>query len=196
MLPESLLESLEGVKGFDKDAFTVVHQSGHQITSLRINPSKPIALTHFTYPASPVPWCASGFYLEQRPSFTFDPLFHAGCYYVQEASSMFLEQAMRQLTDLSQPLKVLDVSAAPGGKSTHLQSLISRDSLLVSNEVIRSRCTTLADNIIKWGAENVVVTNNDPSHFKKLPGYFDVVVVDAPVAACFAKTPKLFRSGA
>lgn len=181
--------------GFDKDAFKTVHQSGHQITSVRINPSKPIALTHFSYPASPIPWCASGFYLEQRPSFTFDPLFHAGCYYVQEASSMFLEQAMRQLTDLSQPLKVLDVSAAPGGKSTHLQSLISSDSLLVSNEVIRSRCAILTDNIIKWGAENVVVTNNDPSHFKKLSGYFDVIVVDAPCSGSglFRKDPEAIQ---
>src|SRR5688572_20512929 len=72
-----------------------------------------------------VPWTTNGYYLSQRPSFTFDPLFHAGCYYVQEASSMFLEQAFRQLTDLSQPMKVLDLCGAPGGKSTHIQSLIS-----------------------------------------------------------------------
>ena len=78
-----------------------------------------------------------------RPSFTFDPLFHAGCYYVQEASSMFLEQALKQTVDLSQPLKVLDLCAAPGGKSTHLLSLISKESLLVSNEVIRSRANIL-----------------------------------------------------
>jgi len=86
--------------------------------------------------ASPVPWSSFGYYLPERPSFTFDPLFHAGAYYVQEASSMFLEQALRQTTDLSRPLRVLDLCAAPGGKSTLLQSLLSRDSLLVSNEVI------------------------------------------------------------
>ena len=128
----------------------------------------------------PVPWSQFGYYLSQRPSFTFDPLFHAGCYYVQEASSMFLEQALKQLVDLSQSVKVLDLSAAPGGKSTHIQSLISSKSLLVSNEVIRSRCNILIDNILKWGSNNVIVTNNDPSAFKKLPGYFDVIVVDAP----------------
>ena len=93
---------------------------------------------------------------------------------------MFVEQALAQSTDLTTPLKVLDISAAPGGKSTHLQSMISRDSLLVSNEVIRSRANVLKDNIIKWGSSNVVVTNNDPKDFTKLTGFFDVLVVDAP----------------
>ncbi len=127
-----------------------------------------------------VPWSQYGYYLEQRPSFTFDPLFHAGCYYVQEASSMFLEQALKQTVDMTRSLKVLDLAAAPGGKSTHAQSLISKDSLLVSNEVIRSRGNILKDNIIKWGGGNVVVTNNDPKDFARLENYFDVIVVDAP----------------
>ena len=127
-----------------------------------------------------IPWTSSGYYLSERPSFTFDPLFHAGCYYVQEASSMFLEQAFRQLTNLSQPMKVLDLCGAPGGKTTHIQSLISDDSLLVSNEVIKGRSHVLIDNIMKWGAANVIVTNNDPSAFSRLEGYFDVMVVDAP----------------
>jgi NOL1/NOP2/fmu family ribosome biogenesis protein len=93
---------------------------------------------------------------------------------------MFLEQALKQTVELSKPIKVLDLCAAPGGKSTHIQSLISEDSLLVSNEVIRSRANILKDNIIKWGCENVVVTNNDPKDFAKLENYFDVIVVDAP----------------
>ncbi|MES2882398.1 MAG: hypothetical protein V4676_09640 [Bacteroidota bacterium] len=180
-LPESLLKSLEGIKGFDRAAFQAVHDAGEKLTSVRLNPLKEIAMKESVLPiSSPVPWSDFGFYLQHRPSFTFDPLFHAGCYYVQEASSMFLEQALKQKTDLAQPLKVLDLSAAPGGKSTHLQSLLSKKSLLVSNEVIKSRCNVLTDNIIKWGSTNVVVTNNDPSAFKKLSGYFDVIVVDAP----------------
>jgi NOL1/NOP2/fmu family ribosome biogenesis protein len=93
---------------------------------------------------------------------------------------MFIEQALRQTADLSRPLKVLDLSAAPGGKSTHIHSLITKESLLVSNDVIRSRANTLKENIIKWGCENVVVTNNDPKDFARLENYFDIIVIDAP----------------
>ncbi|MEO7393418.1 MAG: Fmu (Sun) domain protein, partial [Chitinophagaceae bacterium] len=176
-LPQLLLDSLITVRGFDKEAFEKVHTSGEQITSVRMNLAKPSEIKN---QKSKIPWADTGYYLGSRPSFTFDPLFHAGCYYVQEASSMFLEQALKQTIDLSKSLKVLDLCAAPGGKSTHIQSLISKDSLLVSNDVIRSRANVLKDNIIKWGCENVVVTNNDPSSFSKFENYFDVIVVDAP----------------
>lgn len=179
-LPKALLESLESLPGFDKRAFESVHVSGEQLTSIRTNPAKPFPILNFPFSITSVPWSAYGYYLDKRPSFTFDPLFHAGCYYVQEASSMFLEQALKQTVDLTQALKVLDLSAAPGGKSTHIQSLISAESLLVSNEVIKARAAILKQNIIKWGAANVIVTNNDPQHFQKLEGFFDVIVVDAP----------------
>ena len=187
-LPESLLRSLQEVPGYDEELFIRAHASREQVTSIRLNPAKPVVMDEAGLPKTrlpflleaPVPWSGYGFYLDRRPSFTFDPLFHAGCYYVQEASSMFLEQAFTQLTDISSPLKVLDLCASPGGKSTHIQSLISSNSLLVSNEVIRSRAHVLRDNIIKWGCENVFVTNNDPAAFGKLEGYFDVLVVDAP----------------
>jgi 16S rRNA C967 or C1407 C5-methylase (RsmB/RsmF family)/NOL1/NOP2/fmu family ribosome biogenesis protein len=179
-LPEKLLQSLEGIKGFDREAFEKLHGSGEQVTSIRINPQKKFEIRNSNFEFSNIPWTQYGYYLAQRPSFTFDPLFHAGCYYVQEASSMFLEQVLKQTVDLSQPLKILDLSAAPGGKSTHIQSLISKDSLLVSNEVIRSRANVLKDNIIKWGCENVMVTNNDPKDFSRLENFFDVIIVDAP----------------
>lgn len=183
-LPVLLIQSLANIKGFNKETFEQVHASGEQVTSVRINPAKPAKeFPNFQineFPNSKIPWTQYGYYLQERPSFTFDPLFHAGTYYVQEASSMFVEQALLQTVDLSKPLKVLDLCASPGGKSTHLQSLISTDSLLVSNEVIRSRANVLKDNIIKWGSHNVVVTNNDPAHFSKLENYFDVIVIDAP----------------
>ncbi len=181
-IPAILLDALQNARGFDKNAFERIHASGEQVTSVRLNPLKPQEeiTDQPIHQLTKIPWTAYGFYLEERPSFTFDPLFHAGTYYVQEASSMFLEQALKQTVDLSKPLKVLDLCAAPGGKSTHIQSLISKESLLVSNEVIRSRANVLKDNIIKWGCENVVVTNNDPRDFAKTEGYFDVIVVDAP----------------
>ena len=193
-LPAALLASLQTVKGFDENAFMQVHASGVQVTSVRLNPGKtgnhPSAIVHD--PNMKVPWSSNGYYLSERPSFTSDPLFHAGSYYVQEASSMFLEEAIRQSCDLNQPLRVLDLCAAPGGKSTLIQSIISANSLLVSNEVIKTRVTILAENLTKWGAVNVVVTNNDPKDFQRLPGYFDLIVVDAPCSGSglFRKDPE------
>jgi 16S rRNA C967 or C1407 C5-methylase (RsmB/RsmF family)/NOL1/NOP2/fmu family ribosome biogenesis protein len=181
-LPSDFLNSIEVAPGFERKSFIDAHESGDQITSIRINPSKfkNEEISFREIQTELVPWSKHGYYLSSRPSFTFDPLFHAGCYYVQEASSMFLEQALSQTVDLSKDMRILDLSAAPGGKSTHLQSLITEGSLLVSNDVIRSRANVLKDNIIKWGAENVVVTNNDPRDFSTLDDFFDVVVIDAP----------------
>lgn len=179
-----LTASLLSAPGFDKEAFENVHSSGEQVTSIRINPSKlsnPADVASFRDVIDDsIPWTKYGYYLRSRPSFTFDPYFHAGCYYVQEASSMFLEQALQQTVDLSKPLRILDLSAAPGGKSTHIQSIVSGDSLVVCNEVIRGRVNILRDNIMKWGCNNVMVTSNDPRDFASLENFFDVIVVDAP----------------
>ena len=130
--------------------------------------------------SEPVAWCNDGFYLESRPSYTFDPLFHAGCYYPQEASGMFLEEIFRQLKFRTGNMRVLDLCGAPGGKSTHLSSLIGEGALLIANEVIRSRSLILAENLTKWGVPNVIVTQNDPSSFSRLPGFFDIILADAP----------------
>lgn len=143
--------------------------------SIRLNKNKSISGKP---DADVVPWCTGGYYLPQRPQFTFDPLFHAGCYYVQEASSMFVYQALKQYAE--DDLKILDLCAAPGGKSTLIAGFMTDDSLLISNEVIRSRAHILSENISKWGNPNVVVTNNDPSSFGRMKHYFDVILVDAP----------------
>jgi len=192
-LPASLIHSLQNIKGFNEEAFKQVHQSGVQITSVRLNPNKIFnsQFSIFNSQLEKVPWSSNGFYLKERPSFTLDPIFHAGVYYVQEASSMFLEEAIKQTVDLGKPIKVLDLCAAPGGKSTLIQSIISKDSLLVSNEVIKTRVNILAENITKWGAANVIVTNNDPKDFQRLQNYFDVIVVDAPCSGSglFRKDP-------
>lgn len=175
-LPQKLLRDLQNVKGFDEASFIAAHQRA-AVTSVRLNPFKNAPV--FTE-AVQVPWCNQGRYLEARPSFTLDPYFHAGAYYVQEASSMFLDHMFRSLLPERNNLRVLDLCAAPGGKSTLLASLLGKESLLISNEVIRSRASILEENMTRWGYGNTWVTSNDPKDFTKLSGYFDVIVVDAP----------------
>ncbi|MEP6737592.1 MAG: rRNA methyltransferase [Chryseolinea sp.] len=172
----------------------ILFESSHKLpapVSIRINPCK----SDFANPM-PVPWTKYGFYLEQRPAFTLDPEFHAGKYYVQEASSMFLEQAFKQVATGLNSIRVLDLCAAPGGKSTHLLSLMDENSLLVTNEVIRARANILSENIQKWGYDNVIVTNNDPHDFSRLESFFDIVVVDAPCSGegLFRKDPEATSS--
>lgn len=146
--------------------------------SIRLNPSKPASV--FTN-SQPIDWCNQGRLLNQRPAFIADPFFHAGAYYVQEASSMFLSQVIRQIKQqINHPIKVLDLCAAPGGKSTLLLAELGDDDLLVANEVIQSRVSILADNITRWGYHNVVVTNNEAKHFAQHKQLFDVIVLDAP----------------
>ncbi|MFZ2783689.1 MAG: RNA methyltransferase [Sediminibacterium sp.] len=189
-LPVELLAALSHVKGFDRSAFETVHQSGEQVTSIRLNPFKPSESLKDLY-ESPLPWCSHAWYLKERPFFTFDPVFHGGAYYVQEASSMFLWYLLQQITGTATAGKnVLDLCAAPGGKSTLLSTYFA-DGLVVSNEVIKSRSAILVENLTKWGQPNVVVTNNDPDHFSKLEGFFDVIVVDAPCSGSglFRKDP-------
>lgn len=125
-----------------------------------------------------VAWCESGYYLKERPLFTADPLFHAGVYYVQEASSMFLYQVVKQ--HFADAQTVLDLCAAPGGKSTLLTQALPETCILVSNEIVRSRAYILAENLIKWGNPNIIVTNNEPKDFAALTGLFDALVIDAP----------------
>ena len=190
-------------------------ESHQELVSIRVNPLKGnVGEGHFTEASeeaqevSPVQWSALGHYLAHRPVFTLDPLFHAGGYYVQEASSMYMELVknaiekdfaartaggeMQEEKFFGGRLAALDLCAAPGGKSTHLASLLGSDSLLVSNEVIKSRAVILADNIAKWGRENVVVTNNDPADFGAFEELFDLVVVDAPCSGegLFRKDPQ------
>lgn len=191
-LPPSFISSIQNAAGFSEESFVSTHESGQQLVSVRINPAKLMAPPDALLVEDKVPWSSNGYYLKERPSFTLDPLFHAGTYYVQEASSMFLEQAIRQSCDLSKPMRVLDLCAAPGGKSTLIQSLISADSLLVSNEIIKMRANVLAENMGKWGGANVIVCNNDPAHFQRVPEFFDLVVVDAPCSGSglFRKDPE------
>jgi 16S rRNA C967 or C1407 C5-methylase (RsmB/RsmF family)/NOL1/NOP2/fmu family ribosome biogenesis protein len=195
-LPPELIQSLKNVEGFDEASFEAVHQYGVQVTSIRTNPKKLgneeafSKLSTINCQLSPVPWCPYGYYLSERPSFTLDPLLHAGAYYVQEASSMFLWHVLETLVNKEEHKLALDLCAAPGGKSSLLSSFFE-NGLVVSNEVIRSRVNILQENITKWGNENIVVTNNDSKDFARLPAFFDVIVTDVPCSGSglFRKYP-------
>ena len=125
-----------------------------------------------------VAWCREGIYLNSRPNFTADPLLHAGCYYVQEASSMFVTHVLRQL--VSEPVAMLDLCAAPGGKSTAARSVLPEGSVLFANEPMRNRANILNENIQKFGHPGVIVTNNYPRDYKRSKLTFDVVLADVP----------------
>ena len=177
-LPQALIQSLQGAPGFDEQAFIKVHNDSDALTSVRYNPAK-LARYKGDLPIDKVSWNPYGYYLPERPSFTHDPLFHGGLYYVQEAGSQFLWETLSQTSDDNKQARVLDLCAAPGGKTTLLSSFFT-NGWVVANEVIKSRVNVLAENVTKWGTGNIVVTNNDPQHFAVLKNYFDVVLVDAP----------------
>lgn len=184
ILPEEFVGRTVALLG--EDGFNRLHEaiSSPQPVSIRLNPFKKIDCG-----GTVVPWCPDGRYLSSRPTFTFDPLFHAGAYYVQEASSMFLGHAVSQCID--GPVVALDLCAAPGGKSTHLASVLPAGSLLVANEVMRNRLPVLVENLTKWGNPDIVVTGSDPSSFTSLESVFDLIVTDVPCSGegMFRKDP-------
>ena len=146
-------------------------------TSLRINDRK----WPYSMPGQKVNWSGQGYYLPERPIFNSDPLWHAGAYYVQEASSMIIGSVAKGLrAKFDRAIKGLDLCASPGGKSTDLASVLSDDDILVSNEVISSRVRPLQENVLRWGKLNHFITNKDARYFKDHPGTFDLMVIDAP----------------
>jgi 16S rRNA C967 or C1407 C5-methylase (RsmB/RsmF family)/NOL1/NOP2/fmu family ribosome biogenesis protein len=184
-LPGAFISRMENQLGKESaDFFNSL--GGDPSLSIRLNPSKPLSLPEM----EPVPWCSTGYFLNKRPSFTADPLFHAGTYYVQEPGSMLLEKAF-QMIPRSGPRLILDLCGAPGGKSTHLLALMHDNDLLVANEVIRSRAVILQENIRKWGYPNVIVSGNDPRDFSGFTGLFDIIVADVPCSGegLFRKDP-------
>ena len=138
---------------------------------------------------TPVPWAKDGYLLSERPSFTLDPLFHAGAYYVQEASSMFLDFIIRQL--VKEPVTMLDLCAAPGGKTTCAMAALPEGSILYSNEPIRTRANILAENVMKFGHPDIIVTNNYAKDYAKAKKTFDVILTDVPCSGegMFRKDP-------
>ena len=177
MLPTDFIENLhEQLSPIDVRQLCQALEST-PVTSIRLNDK--IDYLTFECDTDEVPWHEDGYYLSERPQFTLDPLMHAGCYYVQEASSMFVENILQQY--VSRDSVVLDLCAAPGGKSTLISQYLGKEGLLVSNEVVRQRVFILSENIQKWGNGNTVVTHNQAADFgTRLPNVFDCVLVDAP----------------
>ena len=172
-LPSSFIDIIKPLLNDDYEKF--VESLDYPLpTSVRLNPNK----TKSTPQHKQVGWCSNGYYLPERILFTFDPKFHAGEYYVQEASSMFVEQLLKSF--VKSPVRLLDLCAAPGGKTTLALSTIPEGSFVVANEYVPQRAQILAENIIKWGTSNTIVTNNTPADYGKLRDTFDVIIVDAP----------------
>ncbi len=175
-LPKPFIESVTREMG-DVEACALCEAlEGESPTSIRVNPFKMSSPPDYRS----IGWSRYGFYLEQRPSFTLDSDFHAGVYYVQEASSQFVGHILSTIPDEVEGCRLLDMCAAPGGKSTLYSTLVGLDGLVVANEINRSRASILVDNIKKWGLGNVVVSSNDSSHYAEAQGWFDIVAVDAP----------------
>lgn len=180
MLPSEFSEYTSRI--FGKERWEKYLRSFQEETpvSIRLNPFKADAkrLQIISEGAEEVPWCRNAWWLQSRPRFTSDPLFHAGAYYVQEAGSMFLDTVLK--TYITSPVLMLDLCAAPGGKSTLSRAALPEGSLLFSNEPDRRRANILLENIIKQGHRDVVVTNNYAEAYRRENIEFDVILVDAP----------------
>ena len=177
-LPIDFIQNTSRVFGTEfSNALCATLDSGKGDRSIRMNPYK----FQGTLNLPPVPWCKEGYLVASENTFAYDPAFHAGHYYVQEAASMFVQQALETLTfEHDEPLLCLDLCAAPGGKSTLISTWLGQRGTLVSNEILASRAEILKENIIKWGLGNTIVTNNDPAHFAQVGELFDVILIDAP----------------
>lgn len=196
MLPELFLDRVRKEQICDTEAFIKAHEAP-AVASLRLNPRK----TGFplTFETTMVPWCPWGRLAGDRPVYAAHPAFHAGGFYVQEASSMFLWYVMDFLfpPDISRkPLVIVDLCGAPGGKATLLASWKNDDDLLVTHEFHGSRMASLKENVWKWGVGGVAVTGGPTRNWQGLPDFADVVVVDAPCSGegLFRKDPAYVKA--
>ena len=174
-LPEAFLEQLRGLLPDEWERLADAITSSEPSVAVRVNAARGVAVPDG---ARRVPWCDQGFYTEGRPSFTFDPDWHAGRYYVQDASSMFISHVIRHF--VHGPVRYLDLCAAPGGKTTAAIQALPPQSLVVANEIVPPRARVLADNVIRWGTPRCVVTSNAPTQIGKFTHFFDVIAADVP----------------
>ena len=174
-LPESFIQQLQELVPDEWEALVDAISTTEPSVAVRVNDARGAIVPSG---ARQVPWCGKGFYLNDRPAFTFDPDWHAGRYYVQDASSMFISHVIKHL--IHEPVRYLDLCAAPGGKTTAALQALPAGSLVVANEIMPSRARVLADNIIRWGNPHCVVTSNAPVQVGKLTHFFDVIATDVP----------------
>jgi 16S rRNA C967 or C1407 C5-methylase (RsmB/RsmF family)/NOL1/NOP2/fmu family ribosome biogenesis protein len=184
-LPAAFVSRMESQLGSEwVDFLAALARPSHK--SIRLNPAKPAH--EFTIKlGNPVPWCPSAYYVDVNTTFYNDPYWHAGVYYVQEASSMLIHAIVSRL----QPQLALDLCAAPGGKTTLLASTLPGDAIILANEAIGTRIGPLKENTVRWGDARVMVSHNDPENFSSLHELFDLVLVDAPCSGegLFRKHP-------
>lgn len=176
-LPELFIKQIYELLS-ENEAKALINALGEHEPSISVRINK--AKYRETATQAPVAWCNKGFYLNERPQFTFDPALHAGCYYVQDASSMFLAHVIDKLVDKSSPVRYLDLCAAPGGKTTTAIDSLPDKSLVVANEIMPGRAQILRENLIKWGNPYCIVTNNDSAAYARLTHFFDIVAADVP----------------
>jgi len=174
-LPELFISQLRDLLPDEWEALADAITSSEPSVAVRVNDARGIGVPEG---ARGVPWCDQGFYLDGRPAFTFDPDWHAGRYYVQDASSMFIAHVIRHL--VVEPVRYLDLCAAPGGKTTAAMQALPQGSLTVANEIVPPRARVLADNVIRWGNPRCVVTSNAPAQLGRLTHFFDVIAADVP----------------
>ena len=174
-LPQAFIEQLRGLLPDEWETLARAITSSEPSVAVRVNEARGVGVHDG---ARRVPWCDQGFCLQGRPQFTFDTDWHAGRYYVQDASSMFIAHVIRHL--VHEPVRYLDLCAAPGGKTTAALQALPQGSLVVANEIVPPRARVLADNVIRWGHPRSVVTSNAPAHLGKLTHFFDVIATDVP----------------
>jgi len=174
-LPQEFIEQLRGLMPGEWEALATAITTSEPSVAVRVNEARAAAVP---VGARRVPWCGQGYYLDNRPSFTFDTDWHAGRYYVQDASSMFIAHVIDNL--IHEPVRYLDLCAAPGGKTTAAIQALPQRSMIVANEIVPPRARVLGDNVVRWGNSRCVVTSNAPAQVGKLTHFFDVVAADVP----------------
>lgn len=183
-LPEKFIENMRELLGSDTDDFIAAMSASPEV-SVKLNRRKASGIEELGYEGcEPVKWCANGFYLPERPKFTLNPLLHAGVFYVQDASSMIHEAIMERILpmafDTSRTPAVLDLCAAPGGKTTSAINALPDGVTVVANGFMPQRARALRENLLKWGYPDIIVTNNDVTKLSEVGAAFDIIIVDAP----------------